>query len=240
MNYDSSVSEIGYESSSSARATFIRRTYGHLAGAVLAFVALESVLVNTVTGDQIMALFGRSPWSLLVLMLAFWGASWVANKWAQSDSSAGLQYLGLGLYIAVECVIFLPILFVATRMMGDGDVHMVKSAGIMTLCVFAGLTLAAFISGKDYSTLGPILSVGSMVALGLILCSILFGFSLGLVFSFAMVALMSGYILYETSQVMLYWPTDKHVAAALMLFSSVATLFYYILRIFMALNSNRD
>jgi FtsH-binding integral membrane protein len=65
----------------------------------------------------------------------------------------------------------------------------------------------------------------------------IFGFSLGLIFSFAMVGFMSAYILYETSQVMLNFPTNKHVAAALMLFSSVATLFFYILRILMAFSS---
>ena len=54
---------------------------------------------------------------------------------------------------------------------------------------------------------------------------------------FAMVALMSGYILYETSFVLLHHRTDQPVAAAVMLFSSVATLFYYILRILMELNS---
>ncbi|MFN5289742.1 MAG: permease, partial [Planctomycetia bacterium] len=60
------------------------------------------------------------------------------------------------------------------------------------------------------------------------------------VFSFAMVVLLCGYMLYETSAVMYYWPTDKHVAAALMLFSSVATMFYYIVRILIQLNSSRD
>ena len=58
-------------------------------------------------------------------------------------------------------------------------------------------------------------------------------------FSFAMVALLSGYILYDTSNVMLHYRTDQHVAAALALFASVATLFWYILRIVMILNNRR-
>ncbi|MSR32127.1 MAG: permease [Gemmataceae bacterium] len=227
--------ELSYAESGAARLSFIRKTYTHLAGAVLAFVGLESVLMQVVPPAEVFNLIGRSPWSGLVLILAFMGASFLANKWAQSDTSSLLQYMGLGLFIAAEAVIFLPILLIASNYFPGQEI--IKSAGLMTLFVFGGLTISVFVSGKDYSFLGPILSVGGMIALGLVLCSILFGFSLGLVFSFAMVALMSGYILYETSTIMLHFPTDKHVAASLWLFSSAATLFYYILRILMALNS---
>jgi FtsH-binding integral membrane protein len=52
-----------------------------------------------------------------------------------------------------------------------------------------------------------------------------------------LVALASGYILYYTSQVMLHFRTDQHVAAALELFASVAYLFYNILHIVMATSS---
>ena len=52
-----------------------------------------------------------------------------------------------------------------------------------------------------------------------------------------MVALMSGYILYHTSNVMLHYRTDQHVAAALALFAAIATLFWYILQIVMSLSS---
>ena len=103
--------------------------------------------------------------------------------------------------------------------------------------MFGGLrTLSVFVTKKDHSGLAPILTVGSMIAFGVIIAGVCFGFHLGLFFSFAMVALMSGYILYETSFVMLHHRTDQPVAAAVMLFSSIATLFFYILRILMELN----
>ena len=233
MNYDSSMQEMTY--AGSARLTFIKKTYAHLAGAILAFVALETVLLRTITEQQIMSVFGSSSWSLLIVMLAFLGASYVATMLAQSDSAPAIQYVGLGLYVVAESLIFLPILYVATHYMKDPN--LIPAAGALTLCVFAGLTISVFVTGKDYSFLAPALSVGSMLIFGLIICSMIFGFSLGLIFSFAMVGFMSAYILYQTSQVMLNFPTNKHVAAALMLFSSVATLFFYILRILMAFNS---
>ena len=84
--------------------------------------------------------------------------------------------------------------------------------------------------------MGPILCVGSMIALGLIVVAIFVGFDLGTLFCAAMVVLMSGYILYYTSNVMLHYRTDQHVAAALALFAAVATLFWYILQIVMRMN----
>ncbi|MCF0234615.1 MAG: permease, partial [Thermoguttaceae bacterium] len=60
------------------------------------------------------------------------------------------------------------------------------------------------------------------------------GFALGIIFSGAMVALMCLYILYETSTLMLHASEDDDVVVAIALFSSLMTLFFYILRIFMA------
>ena len=223
------------QSAESARAAFIRRTYAHLAGAILAFVAIETVLVQLVTPNQVMQLLGTSRFSWLIVLLAFMGAGWLAQTWAQSETSVGLQYLGLGLYVVAEAVIFLPLILVAVYFYPNQNI--LPTAGILTLAVFGGLTLSVFVTKKDYSALRPVLCVGCLIALGVIIAAAVFGFSLGLFFSFAMVALMSGYILYYTSQVMLHYRTDQHVAAALALFAAVATLFWYILRIVMSFSS---
>ena len=49
-----------------------------------------------------------------------------------------------------------------------------------------------------------------------------------------MVVLASGYILFYTSNILHEYRTDQYVAAALALFASVALLFWWVLRIFMA------
>ena len=77
--------------------------------------------------------------------------------------------------------------------------------------------------------MGSVLSMGGFVALGFILCSMIFGFSLGLVFSSVMVLFAGGSVLYSTSNILHRYHTDQHVAASLSLFASVALLFYYIL-----------
>jgi FtsH-binding integral membrane protein len=218
------------------RAAFIRRTYAHLAGAILAFIGLETVLLQIPGIDQQVILpMLRGSW--FFVMLAFMAVGWVANRWAQSNTSPGMQYLGLGLYVVAEAVIFLPLLYLATKL--TDDPNLIPTAGIMTLAIFGGLTVAVFITGKDFSFLRTILMIGSCLALGVIVTSFLFPISLGLLFCYAMVVLMSGYIVYYTSNVLYHYRTDQHVAAALALFASVATLFWYILQIAM-LSSRRD
>jgi hypothetical protein len=134
-------------------------------------------------------------------------------------------------------VIFLPLLYIADRYFAGQ--HVIAQAGLMTLAVFGGLTMAVFITRQDFSFLGPILCVISWLVLGLILIAVLFGISLGTWFSFAMVGLASAYIIYDTSNVLHHYRTDQYVGAALELFASVALLFWYILRIIMN-SSSRD
>jgi len=68
--------------------------------------------------------------------------------------------------------------------------------------------IGVFVSGKDFSWMGPLLFVGSMLALGLVLAAVLFGFNLGLVFAVVMVGLAAGYIIHDPSNVMnRYGPT---------------------------------
>lgn len=225
-------------SAASERAAFIRRVYAHLAGSVLVMIALCAVLVNTISINDVGRFLGNNPWMLLVMLVVFLGSGFLARIWAQSQTSVALQYAGLGLYIAVEALFFLPILLFVTEYLKQPN--LIAQAGILTAAVFGGLTLSVFITKKDYSFLQPILCVGSLIALGVIICAIIFGFSLGLFFSFAMVALIAGYILYDTSNVIHHYPTNMHVAATLELFADAAIMFWYILRILIALAGNRD
>jgi FtsH-binding integral membrane protein len=226
---------VAAEAGAGERAAFIRRTYAHVAGAVLALIGLETLLLNTVDHRTVLELMWGSRLSWVVVWVAFMAAGWVAQAWASSNTSTALQYLGLGLYVVAWAVMFLPLLIVANAL----DPKVIPSAGIMTLAVFGGLTLAVFVTRKDFSFMGPVLSIASLIALGVIVASLVVGFSLGLLFCFAMVALISGYILYDTSNVMLRYRPDQHVAAALTLFADVAILFWYIVQILL-LSRSRD
>jgi len=234
-SYDGNLQSAA-NSPATARAAFIKRTYAHVFGAVLAFVALEAVVFKTGAADAILTTVfgGGGKFAWIALMVAFVGAGYVAQIMAQAASKP-LQYAGLGLYIVMEALIFLPILWKADMMTGQ---PIIAQAGLITLLVFGGLTSFVFVSGKDFSFLGPMLTVLSFAALGLVIASVIFGFTLGLVFSVAMVVLAAGMIVYDTSNIMRNYGTDQHVGAALSLFASLATMFFYVLRILMATNRN--
>jgi FtsH-binding integral membrane protein len=238
MRYE--MAPLAIESDRSERAAFIRRTYAHLAGAILAFLAIEAgifavlrPMVGNASFDSTLTGMFRSQFSWLIVMVAFVGVSYLARYWANNGASPALQYAGLGLYVIAEALIFVPILWVAMILIptaeGGSAFDLVGQAGILTLCLFAGLTSVVFFTGKDFSFLGPIIAIASFVALGVIVCAIIFGFSLGLLFSLAMIVLAAASILYDTSNIIHHFRTDQHVAAALGLFASVAMLFYYVL-----------
>jgi FtsH-binding integral membrane protein len=213
------------------RASFIRKTYAHLAGALAVFAVLVGILVNTDTArDVAVAMTGGFSW--LLVLVAFMGVSWLAQSMARSDTSKPIQYMGLALFIVAESIIFLPLLFVATFYSGGG-IETIAKAGVVTLGLFLGLTSVVFLTGKDFSFLGPILAIGGFVALGFIVSGVIFGFNLGSIFAFVMVAFAGAAILYETSNMLHHYNPKQHVAASLGLFASVALLFWYILMIFM-------
>ena len=122
---------------------------------------------------------------------------WLATGMAHSASKQ-MQYTGLALYSFAEACIFLPLVLIALSVAGDGS--LLLQASLMTALLFLGLTATVFITRADFSFLRTALTVGGFVALGLILCSILFGFTLGLVFSGAMVVFAAAAILYTTSK----------------------------------------
>lgn len=215
------------------RVAFLRKTYGLLGLAILGFVAGVYLFMHTEASVHftLWALQGTFNWFLV--LGAFMVIGHITMRLATSDTSVGMQYLGLVLGVAAEAVITTPLLYVA--MFYSKDPHIIEKAGLFTVLIFAGLTATVFITRKDFSFLRGILGVATLGALGIIVASMLFGFQLGTIFCVAMIALMAGYILYQTSLLMAYFRPTQHVAAALMLFSTIATLFWYILQLLMSL-----
>ncbi|WP_298866124.1 Bax inhibitor-1 family protein [uncultured Gimesia sp.] len=216
------------------RATFIRKTYAHLAGAILLFMGLEFIIFSTpALLEPILRLFTGSMWLILI---AFLGASWIASSMASSAKSLGTQYMGLGLYIIAEAIIFVPILFIASQFAPEA--HVIPVAAVITLCIFGGLTAYVFVTGADFSFMGGFLTIAMFAAIGIAIGSSFFGFSLGIFFTGAMILLMSGFILYDTSNILHHYETNQYVSASLALFAAVATLFWYVLRLVMMFSSN--
>jgi hypothetical protein len=212
-----------------ARVAFIRRTYLHLAGSVAALVGLEALLLQALKTDggrQFLAAWFANPISLLFVLAFFILGGFLARYLARADMPPAVKYLGLAMYTGIEALFLLPILYVATTRYGMG---IVNQAGVLTLVVFAGLTLSVFLTKADFSGLWPYLFVGGWAIFAVILAGILFGFGFGLWISFACIALAAGYILYDTSNILHHYRTDEHVGASLNLLADVVLMFYHIL-----------
>lgn len=222
-------------SSALERAEFIKKTYLHLALAVLGFIAVEALFLNTPAIVSAALWFvGGIKW--LLLLGGFMFVTNMADKWAQTSTDKNKQYMALALYVVAEAFIFVPLIYIAIMATGSGAI--VQQAGLLTACLFTGLTAIAFFSNKDFSFLKSFLTVGFIIALGLIVLGVIFGFDLGLFFSGAMVLLAAGTILYQTSNILRVYRTDQYVAASLGLFASFMLLFWYILDILMRMSGD--
>lgn len=230
----------GYSSVSAApldeRLAFIRKTYLHLTGAIVAFVVLSFLFLQVGLGEAIARfVFGSGRFGWLLFLGGFALAGWLGSSMAQSSRSLGTQYAGLGVYTLAEAIIFSPLIFIAARF-APGS--LATAAGI-TIITFGGLSFYTLMTRQDFSFLRTALMVGGFVALGAIVFGAIFGFNLGIWFSVAMIVFACGSILYSTSKVLHNYGTDQYVAAALELFAAVALLFWYVLRLLISLQSRR-
>lgn len=213
------------------RMNFIRRTYAYLTGAIFLCVAMMAIFWHSPAFEPVMVFMMSSSW-LLVLAL-FIGFSWLGDWMAHSVESKGLQYIGLMVGVGAYAIIFSFLLVAsgATTTEWGVDPSVLTQATVLTLVTFAALTAVVFVTKQDFSILRTGLMVASVLALGAIFAGVLFGFNLGLGFSVFMVGLCSAIIIFQTSQILHHYPTDRHVGASLALFSSIGMLFWYLFMI---------
>ncbi len=212
------------------KAAFYRKTYTHLALAVLLFILVEMVFFQIpAVVNFALSLTQGMLW--LAMLGGFMFATSYAERMAMGTKDKNKQYLALLLYVIAEAFIFIPLLFIAMSAAADGGAGILSQAAIMTVALFAGLSGIVLVTKKDFSFLKSILSIGFFVAIGLIVAGMLFGFNLGLWFSVGMVLLAAGSILYQTSNMVHKYEEDQYVAASLGLFGSFMLLFWYILNI---------
>ncbi len=201
-------------------------------------LALAGLLASPLAQTLSEALFAtRLGW--LLVLAGLWLISMFANRLAFGGISAGTQLAGLGLYVVAEAVLFAALLGGLSQIYGNETMlsEIVAPAAVSTLLLAAGLTVTVFATKKDFSFLRAFVSVGFFVALGAIVVALLFGLTLGTWFIIAMTVFIAGVILYQTWQVRTQFRTDQHVGAALVIFSGIATMFWYLIMLFV---SRRD
>ncbi|WP_418636300.1 Bax inhibitor-1 family protein [Winogradskyella sp.] len=215
------------------RVAFYKKTYSHVAAGVLVFVLFEYLLLQSETVVEFM-LSMTQGYKWLLMLGGFMLATNYAEGMAMRTTDRNKQYLAYGIYIFFEALIFVPILYIVTELMGPEGSDLLYQASIVTLALFTGLSATVLMTKTDFSFLKTGLTIGFFIAIGLIIAGSLFGFDLGLWFSVGMCLLAGGSILYQTSNLVKTYGVEDYIPAALGLFASLMLLFWYILRIFMS------
>jgi FtsH-binding integral membrane protein len=210
-----------------SRSLFITRTYTHLVAGILGFVVVELALFESGLAADIFRYMTGLPW--LLILGAFMLTGWLATRTAQTSSSIGMQYFAYGAYVVAEALIFVPLLYLAD-LKAPGTID---SATLITLLGAGGLMVVAHRTRKDFSFLRAVLMYGFWIAIVAMIGGLVFGFQLGTWFSVAMIGFAGAAVLYDTSNIIHYYPEDRYVSAAMQLFASIALMFWYVLRLMM-------
>lgn len=217
-----------------ARGEFVIRVYQHVLAAVGAFIAIEALFFATGVAEGLYNFFFAGSGTRWFLMLgAFMVGQWFMTNAVTDLGNPTRQYAGLFGTAALEALIFAPFLFYVYRVQNAGST--VLAAAAITVVGFAILTAIAFTTRKDLSFMRPMLMWAGGGALLLIGASLLFGFNLGVWFSVAMIVFAGGSILYQTQNIIRNFPGEAYVAASVQLFGSLMMMFWYVLRLLMAL-----
>jgi FtsH-binding integral membrane protein len=210
-----------------SRSVFISRTYTHLVAGILGFVVIELALFESGLAADIARFMLGMNWFLI--LGAFMLTGWLASRTAQTSSSIGMQYFAYGAYVLAEALIFVPLLYIADAK-APGTID---SATLITLLGAGGLMVVAHRTRKDFSFLRAVLMYGFWIAIVAMIGGLVFGFQLGTWFSVAMIGFAGAAVLYDTSNIIHYYPEDRYVSAAMQLFASIALMFWYVLRLVM-------
>jgi FtsH-binding integral membrane protein len=219
----------------SEKAAFLKKVYGILFLGVLGFAATLWAAANVAPVNDLAVGIGRliygNRWGWLIYMGIFIGGSMAVHAVAEKRP---INAIAFAAWVVVLALLIAPIVLFVNAARGP---EIVSQASGITALIFGVLTVYVLWTGKDFSWLRGILwMIGGSL---LIVCLVgwIGGFSLGLWLSWAIVALMAGYILYDTSLVLHRLPTTMAMSGAVMLFTDVVLLFKHVL---ILLASSRD
>ena len=217
----SNMNTVGLESALGANKV-LKNTY-MLLGMTLLFSAL--------TAGLSMAM-GLPQGAALILMLVGFGLLFVVNRTA--DSSKGL--IAIFAFTGVMGASIGPMLSYYLAMPNGPQLVMQALGG--TAVVFFGLSAYALTTRKDFSFMGGFLMVGLLVAVVAMIANIFLAIpALSLTISAAVVMIMSGLILFDTSRIINGGETN-YIRATVSLYLNIYNLFIHLLSLLTAFSGD--
>ncbi len=213
------------QASVAERVSFIRKVYA------LFFVGTLFAIGGVLLGfmfPPLMMMALRHPWIMLFAMLGgVMGAQAVRHV-------RGVNLLALFGFTTLTGVIISPLM---ALVWATNPASLVQ-AGVLTVGIFGGLTAYVFISKRDFSFLRGMVTTGLIVIIlaGLLNIFLVGSSALGFALAAATLLLFSGFVLYDTSNIIRRYPTNEYVAGALSLYLDAFNIFLALIRI---LNAGR-
>ena len=202
----------------------LKNTY-MLLGMTLAFSALTATIAMAMNLSHTVA---------LVLRLVGFGLLFVVNRMA--DSAKGLP--AIFAFTGVMGASLGPMLNYYVALPGGPALVMQALGG--TALVFFGLSAYALTTRKDFSYMGGFLMVGLIVAIVASIANIFLSIpALSLTISAAIIMIMSGLILFDTSRIINGGETN-YIRATVSLYLNIYNLFIYLLHLLTALTGGDD
>lgn len=209
------------------RAAFLKKVYTLLFLGVLGFAATLWAAGNVAPVRDFALSIGRLVYGhrfgWLIYLGVFLGGSMAVHAVAEKKPINAFAYAA---WVVVLGLLIAPIVLMIHAAQGP---EIVTQASMLTALTFGALTLIVFWTGKDFSFLRGALMLGGFALLAVGIAGMVFGFTVGLWYSAAIVVLMAGYVLYDTSAVLHRLPTTMAMSGAIMLFTDVVLLFKHIL-----------
>jgi modulator of FtsH protease len=200
-----------------ARMAFLRKVYGLLT------LSLLTAAVGAYVGRAFV-----SPGLMLVLFIAEIALIFVAIGVRRKP---GWNVAALFAFTGVSGLTLGPVMLVY-------NAAVIQEALVLTVVIFGGLTLYVVTSKKDFSFLSGFLFTGLIVV---IVGSLLNGFffqspAADFIIAAGGVILFSGFILYDTSNILRRYDVEDYTSATLALYLDILNLFLFLLRLL----SNRN
>jgi len=218
----------------SERATFLKKVYGILFLGILGFAATLWATANVPFANDLAVRLGNTihgtKWGWALYLGLFMGGSMLVNVLAEKRP---INVIAFAAWVVLLAFLISPLVLMINQVRGP---EVITEASLITALVFGALTLTVFVTGKDFSFLRGALFFGVLALLGVGIAGAIFGFTIGLWYSWIAVVLMAGYVLYDTSSILHRLPTTMAMTGAILLFTDVVLLFKHIL----VLLSRRD
>ena len=197
------------------RLVFIKKVYS-----LLAFSMVTAAIGAYLGSGPLLLLVAPNMMLIFILQFALiFFASFAARK-------PGLNMVALFSFTTVSGLTLGPLLY-------QVGPTIAAEAFALTAITFVGLSLYVVYSKKDFSFMSGFLMAGLIVIIvgGLINMFFIGSTMMHFVMSGGSVLLFSGFILYDTSNILRYYGTDEHVSATLALYLDVLNLFIALLSI---------